>query len=272
MRALLERLLTPAMEKAWSQVLKRMSFPRDLDTPETIFSHVMLALERAELKEESRAEKAARYQALAKAAREFAGALIGSELDHAPYRWFQDKVILRIIEMMRPELASGTFCLLDPFPDTPKDTVFREILNKPGGGQLSESFGIDVGTLGFFEALGVPRSPIMSEVCMAIAAEADRNATNAITERRMLPKPGVQSARRIRFVRELGSFFKTRCRGYLKRTLASFATAALQEDVTPDQVADALRGFETPTPRPWYSPRDRPRAGQIPSIDPGAKK
>jgi hypothetical protein len=252
--------------------LKRISIPGDPDPAETIFSHVILALERSELKEESRAEKAARYQALAKTARNFSIALMGSELDHAPYHWFQDKVILRILGMMRPELASGTFCLLDPFPDTPKDTVFREISNKPGSAHVATSVGIDVGTLGFFQSLGVPRSPVMSQICMAVAAEADLSATNALTERRVLPKPGVQSARRIRFVRELGSFFKTRCRQYLKRTLASFATAALQEDVTPDQVADALRDFEPPSHRPWYSPSDRPRAGPIPTTDPSANK
>ena len=270
-QALLERLLEPTMERAWAEVLKRI---KTLGDPSAmIFFEATHALENTERPQETRAEIAAKYQTIAKAAREFGRLVYNSTFDTTPYRWFPDEVVSAFLGMMRPELALGTFCPTDPPPAVLKGTVYSSTpWQRLDGGADLMPFTFNEGLGGFFDALVKPQYPTMAEIVFAIAEEADRNAREALTEPRILPKPGTTNARRIIFVREFGSCLKSQCGGYLKRTLAAFATAALQEEVTADQVTDALRGFKPIPHRPYKYYPDRPRATYIHWNDPRVKK
>ncbi|WP_295386196.1 hypothetical protein [uncultured Thiodictyon sp.] len=269
-QALLERLLLePKMRRAWSEVLKRVKVAGNPSG--IIFFEAVHALENAGRTQKTRVDEAQEYQAIAKAAREFGRLLYGSLFDTSPSRWFPDDVISGFLGMMRPELATNAFCPMDPPPGVEKGTVYDgNPLTSLGGENVFLPITIDEGIGGFFEALA-PKCPDMASIVFAIAEEADRNAKEAMSRQRTLPKPGVGNARRLVFIREFGGSIKFLCGGYLKRTLALFATAALQEEVTADQVSDALRDFD-PTPyRHWSYAQDRPRARYIHWNDPRVK-
>jgi len=240
---LLKRLLTRLyMQTAWKEIAKRTKPPHEKDQIYRIYTCVRWAIKDAGQPQERRQVKADSYSAIAKAARDFARTVENSPCDMTPFQYFPPPAIDQLIERLRPELAEGAFCLLNPpaDPHLPRDTVWY-------GTHLTEwpcpPFW-DSGLLGFLNAMLMMSDPTMSQLADALAVRADQLAKDAMMEKVILPNPNIRNAARLYFIRRLAGFFRSQYGGYLRRTLANFASAALDEVVTVEQVNDALRHWD----------------------------
>jgi hypothetical protein len=246
-KALLERLLThPDMKRAWRELKKRKPEWMEELLGTDVFLTVDHALHEANREPESRKEKAYRFRVIARATRNCARAVEGSELDRSPDFFNPREAIGANLKHFRSKLGEDRSDLtealdraLDEIGD--KDNIWNGAYPHPltakdareGTIELQDEFKHIMLTVCY---------PSFSWFAYKIAERADAIAKEAITEDRVLPYPKSKNARRDCFIRLLGRFFRSHWGSYLYGTLAAFARVALEEKgIGPQEVRTALR-------------------------------
>jgi hypothetical protein len=197
-----------------------------------------------------RKEMADRYLRIEKAAREFAEAVKHSDLDTTPYWWYPDDAIGALLSRMRPELAEGMICWVNPDSE-PRDCVLTPVGYADDGSPNLYRYFAD-SLVEFFERLLPVSSPTVSTIVEVIAEGADIRAKETMAEPRILRKlksnnPEKYDPRRVAFIRSMAEYFVCKFGKVLLRTLANLSAVALEDEtIKVETVRSALKGWEIP--------------------------
>lgn len=237
-RDLVDRLTTPNMEWAWREVLKledmRGAERKWRNPPVAVFSQIFCAITASD--PESKRDIAKRYREVAKAARTFAKTIQATPFDASPFRWFSEGSAQDLLGKMRFDVRTRG---VPDYLSLPKD------------------FGMQLCLIDEQSA------PTMAALALAIAEDAERTARAVAESPARFCKPSAGNQRRRLFILKLGTAFQRRYGKVMKRTVARFATAALQEEVTEEHVKDAFRlsaSWASQASTGFDMLEDRPRA------------
>lgn len=267
---LLERLLTyPCMKNAWPQLEKRpqnrsLYFKRIIleGVPEKIFQ----IYENSARPMKNRAEESDRFTDISKSAAALAGLLERSMPNLTALDLYPEESMLEFLPLLRMDKVAGAYCRLEPSGYTPRDQVWKEgpmrvaeMAKKlpgpyrPSAGVLDEmghspilavgKYG-NSGTKNFFHYLVGDEHPKASVILGALSDYAKAAAEAAGTEVRVLSYQETENSRRTYFIRALSLYFEASFGGALKGTVASFASAALDEEISLGMAKAAIKNLK----------------------------
>jgi hypothetical protein len=198
----LGRLLTDKrMERPWLQIGKRISTENQyMNLWQEIAYH--LHMSRRVKSRESRADRRARFQRIARSVRLLATAIMEGPLDSRIYEYF------------------------------PADTM--EFLGAPNWPSL------DPQQRRSFAASLLPEWPALPEILNQLEARAVRLASNALTETRVAERRTRGQVENY-FICSLSTFFRENLSGPMDRSLAAIAGVVLEKDIGLEAVKQALR-------------------------------
>jgi hypothetical protein len=260
-RAILARLLTdPEMEGVWKRLFQnRKLSPCDNHRPKSygnensamrLFFNITDSFSSMRYREPTRTEEALKYQAIAKAAREFAGLIEHSRLDETPYRWFPLDAIQTIIgTAIKPEKMNGYFSLARDEVNGAGYTCKKGAIYNPvklkdlSGNDIQEFWWLSNDTTELFYKYLMPQYPVMSGILKSLADEADKLAREAFTRPRLAERPSVSDT--TIFIRALSDFWINEFQGPLYRTFAALCRVVLDDKtIGEDTIKEALKGYK----------------------------
>ncbi|MGR8932493.1 MAG: hypothetical protein ACU836_17865 [Gammaproteobacteria bacterium] len=232
--ALCLRFLTnPKMKSVW-KILKK-SNP---ELPETlIFNLAQIGIYQANKRQLSRSEEILKYQEIAKAARNLAAKLKNSDLDNPVFYLFDEEAVMELLEHdIKPDKAEGYYCSIR---GDKKGVIFKK------RGNISYRHNRD--NLEFFRENAItPQYPSIATSMLNLAIEAEKLSKIKASEPRLFDG---KSHKKTVFIRTIFFDWKTFNKSPLYRTLATFTSVALEEEVIESDVKDAIRIFRLPDKR-----------------------